>query len=242
MRFPDAGRPEASFSEFVSLLTPARTVWETAIPKAGTEAGWLAEDYLDWWASDLRAAAARVAGVLGFCAGGVFASGLIERIAQFQPDKPPLILLDPERPTSLALYAQYHRGIELFGTVLDQTARDAMLTAGQELLARDDDVQVFGPALSDLYVRAGDKALASLGLNPARRAEFSAIFTAFVSWVVAAAQVEPGPQWEVGVCLSTVGHAAQAVGARRMIAVDAQHDDMLRDAGVARAVAELLAA
>jgi hypothetical protein len=238
--FPTPIRPEALFTEFVPLLTPTRTVWEMAIPPWGTEAGWEAADYVEFWSSALRESGVHVAGIVGFCTGNVFAAALIERIAEFQPDRPPFVMLDPELPTELALYAQYHRGVEMIGAALGRDEVEAMHTAGQDLLAGDGGLQEFGPALNALYIRVGEPALARIGLKPARRAEFSSTFTAFVTWVVAADQVVPDAQWARAVCVSSADHDGTVIGAERLITLDTKHDVMLRDPEVARTVLELL--
>ncbi|MFI9379851.1 hypothetical protein [Kutzneria sp. NPDC052558] len=234
--FPTPARPEASLTEFVTHLTPAPTLWESAMPRAGAEAGWRAEDYLEWWLAPVRESGVRVSGVLGFCAGSVFASAVAAAVGDV-----PLVVIDPELPTSVALYAQYHRGVEVFGAALPKSDVDEMLAEGQQLLTRDDDVQVYGPALSELYLRVGDIALAKIGLNPARRAELGATFTSFVSWVVAAGQLDPTEQWARAVCVSSNDHAAQPIDVRERITVDVDHNGMLRHPEVARAVVEALA-
>src|SRR5690242_362707 len=98
--FPTAVRPEAQFSDFAGLVEPALTLWETAMPKPGTETGWTADDYLDQWLEPLRESGVRVSGVLGFCAGSVYAAGVARRVAQLQSHDVPLVVIDPELPTS----------------------------------------------------------------------------------------------------------------------------------------------
>lgn len=239
--FPTAVRPEAQFSDFVKLAEPTLTVWESAMPKPGTETGWDADAYTEWWLAPLRESGVRVSGVVGFCAGSVFASAIARGVAQIQGQEVPLVVLDPERPSSEPLYVHYHRGIEIFGTALDRAAVDEMITAGQELLARNDDLQVFGPALSELYVRVADGALEQIGLKPARRAELTGIFTSFVSWIVAAEHVDPTPEWARATCISSEGHMSEPMEALHRITVAAGHDRMLSDTDVARTVVDGLA-
>ncbi|BBB02267.1 hypothetical protein RVR_10114 [Actinacidiphila reveromycinica] len=238
--YATAARPEAQFSHFVTHLTPARTVWETAMPKPGTESGWRAEDYLDWWTAPLRASGVRVDAVLGFCAGSVFAAGVAREVARQQSQPVPLVVLEPELPGALALYDHYHRAVELFAPVLDRSAVDGMQEAGQELLARDGDLQVFGPALAGLYERVADDAMAKIGLNAGRRAELIAVFTSFINWVVAAGPIDPAPEWAGAVCVSAKGDIDPSIALGRLITVDVDHDRMLADPGVVRTVVDAL--
>jgi hypothetical protein len=238
--FPTSIRPEATFADLAASLRPVRTVWEAVPPPPGAERGWTAADYLRTWLTDLRDAEVTVGAVLGFCAGGVFAGAIAERIAGWQDRAPELVLFDPERPTGGALYAQYHRGAELFGAVLSADEVADLLRRGQELLRANDDVQVFGPALSELYVSAGDTAFERVGLDPVRRAELSATFTSFVNWVVAADQLDPTAAWARATAISSATRGSGTDLAGRERAFDVAHVDLLRDAAVADAVSGLL--
>lgn len=238
--FPTPIRPEATFADLASRLRPVRTVWEALPPPAGAERGWSADDYLRAWLDELRAAEVTVGAVLGFCAGSVFAAAIAERIAPWQERAPELVLFDPERPTGGALYAQYHRGAELFGSVLSPEEVADVLRRGQELLHANDDVQVFGPALSELYVAAGDTAFERVGLDPVRRAELSATFTSFVNWVVAADQLDPTPAWARATVVSSATRGGGTGLAGRELPVDVAHVDLLRDDAVAGVLSGLL--
>jgi hypothetical protein len=238
--FPTQIRPEAGFAHFAPLLQPARTVWEAVPPPAGSEVGWSNEDYLRYWLDALGDV--KVDAVMGFCAGCVFASAVTERVAQRQGTTPKLVVFDPEQPTGGALYAQYHRGAELFGAVLSKDEVAEILARGQKLLADNDDVQVFGPALSRLYAEVGDAAFARVGLDPVRRAELSATFASFVSWVVAADQIDPVPAWASATAITSQTRGTAADLASREIPLDVAHVDLLRSPIVAGAVSELLSA
>jgi hypothetical protein len=240
--FPTQIRPEATFSHLAPLLNPARTVWEAVPPPAGTQEGWSGKDYVAFWLDGLGDV--KVSAVLGFCAGCVFAAAVTEEVASRQATTPELVLFDPERPTGGALYAQYHRGAELFGAVLAPDEVAEVLRQGQKLLQDNDDVQVFGPALSALYAEVGDTAFARVGLDPVRRAELSATFASFVSWVVAADQIDPTAAWAKATVItsaitSATGSAAAGL-ALREVRLDVAHVDLLRDPTVARTVSGLL--
>ncbi|TCO60866.1 hypothetical protein [Actinocrispum wychmicini] len=238
--FPTQIRPEAGFSHLAPLLDPARTVWEAVPPPAGSEQGWSSDDYLRYWMDALGDVT--VGAVLGFCAGCVFAAAVTEQVAERQGRTPRLVVFDPEQPTSGALYAQYHRGAELFGAVLPPDEVVEILGRGQKLLADNDDVQIFGPALSALYAEVGDAAFARVGLDPVRRAELAATFASFVNWVVAADQIDPRPAWASATAVTSQTRGTAADLALREIRLDVAHVDLLRDAGVAGTVSELLSA
>jgi hypothetical protein len=238
--FPTNMRPEATFADLVPSLRPARTVWEALPPPAGAERGWTARDYLRGWMTELRATEATVVAVLGFCAGSVYAAAVVEQVAGWQANAPELVVFDPERPTAAALYAQYHRGAELFGAVLSAQEVADVLGRGQELLRANDDVQVFGPALCELYAQAGDTAFERVGLDPVRRAELSATFTSFVNWVVAADQLDPTQAWARATAISSATRGSGTDLAGRELHFDVAHVDLLRDPAVAAAVSGLL--
>lgn len=239
--FPTAVRPEAQFSDFVAQVDPAVTIWESGVPKPGTETGWTADDYLTWWLEPLRESGVRVGGVLGFCAGSVYASELTRRLGELQSEEVPLVLFDPERPTSEALYVHYARGIEICGMALDRPAVDEMIAEGQELLARDTDLQVFGPAVNELYLRVADTALEQLGLNQQRRDELNSIFTSFVSWGVAAGHIDPTPGWARATCLSSEDHVVYPMQVRNRIAIAAPHERILASADAVRTALDTIA-
>ncbi|MET0132794.1 MAG: hypothetical protein ABW215_04290 [Kibdelosporangium sp.] len=240
--FPTQIRPEAGFSHLVPLLDPKRTVWEAVPPQAGTQEGWSSKDYVSFWLDGLTAGDVEVGAVLGFCAGSVFAAAVTEQVAERQGKTPELVLFDPERPTAGALYAQYHRGAELFGAVLSADEVADVLGQGQELLRDNDEVQVFGPALSRLYAEVGDTAFARVGLDPVRRAELSATFASFVSWVVAADQIDPTAGWAKATVVTSSTRPVAAELALREVRLDVEHVDLLRDPAVARVVSGLLSA
>jgi hypothetical protein len=236
--FEAVGRPEACFSDLVSILDPPREIWAATQPAAGQEMTASADTYLNYWSAGLRDGGREISAVLGFCAGAVFAAALAERIAQWQT-APVSVLLDPELPTRATLRKQFDnaiRGLAVGG---------ADLSWVRESLSRLDnppDLPSLAVELSVLYQQASEPVFARIGLPPEVRADVLASFRSLMSYLVAAADVGVGEGWPSATAIVSAAPICEPTGVARQIRTGVDHAGLLNSPLVAKLVSELLEA
>ncbi|MEU6070173.1 MULTISPECIES: alpha/beta hydrolase family protein [Streptomyces] len=237
--FAAGSRAPAQFADLAPLLEPPLTLWASRPPGPDDQVPPTGNAYLDWWLGEVRASGAPVDAVLGYCAGGVFAAALAERIADWQP-APRLILLDPELPATSGLYDDFHTAGDSLAALLTPAELDAFHARGEALEAQygDDRLPVAGRELADTFTAAVAAAADRLDLDEDIRDELSGAFVSLVSYLTAATTLSPLPAWSTATALTTTA-PDQPVGREERIAV--AHDDLLRSAETARALQRLLA-
>ncbi|MGW2640806.1 hypothetical protein [Streptomyces sp. NPDC001348] len=237
--FAAGSRGPAQFADLAPLLDPPRTLWATRPPGPDDQVPPTGNAYLDWWLGEVRASGTAVEAVLGYCAGGVFAAALADRIADWQ-QAPRLILLDPELPATSGLYADFHTAGDSLGALLTPAELEAFHARGEALEARygDDQLPVAGRELADTFTAAVAAAADRLDLDEDIRDELSGAFVSLVSYLTAATTLSPLPAWSTATAVTTttpehpVGHDHR---------VPVAHDDLLRSPETARALRRLLA-
>lgn len=232
--FEAVGRPEACFADLVPMLDIELEAWAAAQPRekaAGT--------YLRYWSSGLRETGREVRAVLGYCAGAVFAAVLASQIARWQPRMPAVVLLDPDTPTAATLVAQFENTIAALAAVAPGAALDrARETASR--LRDEQDLPGLGVELTSLYREVSEPAFAGLGLKSGYREELVTSFGALMSYLAAAADLQPGPGWATATAVVSRTQPQQPAGVARLVSADADHAGLLRSPAVARLVSELL--
>lgn len=255
--FAAAGRPIATFTELVALLPGGFTVWETAPPPYGQEAGMTGADQVDRWAVDLRASGRPVHAVLGFCSGSAYAGALAGRIARWQQPAR-LVLLDPERATPAMMLDFYQQRVHRFASVLTPDEVDSALRAGRDAVAADavaleaaGDARALALAgrLRELCRLVVEPACDRVGLGRERSAEFVGLSGAYLYWLAAAMHIDAGTEWAGATALNgaTAGvglHSYPPTERAGLVAgvryLDVSHTDLMRSSATACAVAELL--
>jgi hypothetical protein len=245
--YPFTGRPEAGFGELVATLAPDHEVWESVPPTGGAETGMTGGDYVRWWLSGLDGRP--VHAVLGFCAGSVYAAAIADRLAT-TGTRPEVVLFDPEAPSRITVYWQFHKVLDGLSVALEPDEVAEHQQRGRELAERTEDLAVLRDALLAVFLEAGAIAFARAGLDDVRRDEFAATVSAFMTYLVAAASLDPAEAWRQATAISSrtttnglnlVDPAAREGMVAQDIRFDVEHADLLRDPGVARTVAGLLA-
>jgi hypothetical protein len=249
--FPATGRTVPGFSDLVAKLLPASSVWETAPPPAGSEEGMSAADYTGRWLADLKEIGRPVRAVLGYCVGSVFAAPIAEQLAQWQPEPPAVVVIDPERPDGALIHRHYHELIAGLSVVLTpQEVTDAQ-EAGRRVRESAIDLASLARALSDLFRDAGDIGFARAGLDEVRRAELVGTFRGFLHYLVVAGEIDPVPVWSTATAISSVSpqnglnvlsprEREEIVG--REVRFDLEHAQLLCDPEVVALVSELIGA
>lgn len=236
--FAAGSRGPAQFADLAPLLDQPRTLWTSRPPGPDDQVPPTGNAYLDWWLGEVRAFGAPVEAVLGYCAGGVFAAALAERIADWQP-APRLILLDPELPANSGLYDDFHTAGDSLGALLTPAELDAFHARGEALRARygDDRLPVVGRELADTFTAAVAAAAERLDLDEDIRDELSGAFVSLVSYLTAATTLSPLPAWSAATALTTTTPDHPVADEHR---IDVPHDDLLRSPATARALEHLL--
>jgi hypothetical protein len=239
--FTVTGRPGASFSDLVPKLGQNMTVWESVPPPVSVSAGMSSSDYLDWWLDGCRPSGRRVRAVLGYCVGSSFAAVMAGRIGQWQAQEPHLIVFDPESPVIPSLYRDFLTAIQNLASILSGAelivAREA---ASGALLECGDDFTAAGAALTRVYQRASGIAFDRIGLDPELREELIAAFGSYVSYLVAARQIDPVPGLGRAMAITSSMSSSGAGAAAEEIRFDTDHESILGDERVAQAVRDVL--
>lgn len=256
--FDTTGRPEARFADLLTNLVnagPAFAAWETVPPPAAAEAARSGAGYLDHWTLGLADLAGNdgawpeVRAVLGFCGGAIYASALVERIAERQGNAPLLVLFDPELSTAQTLIWQFHKVIGFLSAVISEQQIAEAREMGQKAFDEIPDVMDLKHELLRLMREFGEPALIAAGLDETRREELFAVFESFLCYLAAASQIDPLPQWRSAVAYSSTSplsglNAMRSAGLEievgEEIRVDTDHGVMLADKELASAVARLL--
>lgn len=249
--FSATGRSVATFAELVTLLGTGETVWETAPPPFGREAGMTGADHVARWLDDLRADGRPVRAVLGFCTGAVYAAALAEGIAGRQPNPPAVVLLDPVLSDRELLYQQYERLVGgRLSAVLSQDEAGRAREAGRRAVAEAAGELDLAGRLSALLREYGGAALTRAGLDARRSAELVDTFTAYLCYLAAAAEFDPTPVWSTATAVSSntpdsglnlLSEERRAALVGREIRLAVCYPDLLRSDEVARTVAAVLA-
>lgn len=239
--FASTGRRTSSFAELAPRLDPAIALWETLQPPSGpsTRTG---SDYVAWWLEDILQSRRRVDAVLGYCAGGVYASALAARIRDAQGAAPKLVLFDPEPPNAPTLLSDFDDILQHMARILSHDEVASAREAARRAQARQTEFAVFGAELVEIYRRAVTAAFSRAGIDDDLTDELIATFADYVAYLAAGRQIDPVPGWSTATAIGSTHPTSGAGHAARLIRFDIPHDDLLRNDDVARAVMGILAA
>lgn len=247
--FPATGRPEAGFAEFAPRIAPGLQLWETVPTGAGAPGAGSGADQVARWVDGLPGGDIPVVGVFGYCAGSVYAAALAEHVTKRQESAPAVVLFDPEAVSELTLYWQFHKVVGNLSVVLSPTEVGDAQEAGKKAREENPELVAFGAALDRIFQDVGRTAFARAGLDAERSAELGGTFTAFVSYLTAATEIDYAAGWAEATAITsrteTNGlNLARSNGREdligREITFDIDHADLLRDENVARTVLGLL--
>jgi hypothetical protein len=248
--FPATGRSIGGFADLIATMATNHSTWETNPPPLGDEIGMTGDDYTKRWFADLPCPDRPVRAVLGFCVGSVFAASIAERVADATGDRPPVIVFDPERPDADLLRRHYREVIAGLSGMLSPDERAEALRAAERTRETDGDLSSLAATLAGLLHDFGGPAFRRGGLDVIRTAELVGTFAAFLTYLAAADDIDSRAVWADAVAISSntenngmngIAPADRAALVRREIPFDVPHGELLRDARVARTVADLLA-
>jgi hypothetical protein len=194
---------------------------------------------VDRWAGELSATGRPVQAVLGFCAGTAIATRLADAIAATGP--PPMVLLfDAVLTTGETLTSQFMSALESSAKHLTaDELEDARGLSEQLEELYPDDLPRIAAALTDRYDQLMHAVADRLSLHEFFRRQLTEGFTSYLDYLLLAGQGGFDMRTTTPLFLNSPEHEPPVEDAR-IIALDIDHADLLRDPGVHKLVADLL--
>jgi hypothetical protein len=228
--FP-GGRAASGFTDLVA---------EIAVDACFLHIGPIGPDpTIDQWAAQVLATGRPVRAVLGYCAGTTLATGIANAVAAAGP--PPIVLLfDAVVTTGGALCDQFVMAAESSAEYLTADELDGARRLADELLeSYPDDLPRLAAGLIERYDQLTGAVVERLSLNDFVHQELTRGFTAYLQYLLLASQGGFELRGGTPVFLSSTGHQPPVDGAR-VISLDVDREDLLRDPEVHKIVAGLL--
>ena len=194
---------------------------------------------VDRWAAELTATGRPVRAVLGFCAGTAMATRLADAIAVTGPP-PMVVLFDAVPTTGESLTGQFTSALEASAKHLtaDELA-DARELAEQLLATCPDDLPRIAATLTDRYDRLMRAVADRLSLHEYFRKELTDGFAGYLDYLLLATEGGFDMGTTTPLFITSPGQEPPVEDAR-IIALDIDHADLLRDPQVHKLVADLL--
>lgn len=210
--FPAAGRDEAGFSELAAGLGNEYRFLQTAPPRVSPDQRVTGDAYTGPWIEQARQAQWRVAAVIGYCVGGMYAAPIADRIAEWQQPGPKVILLDPLPADARLLSLEMYKIIARLSPLLSADEAAGARRETDELIKADPhDITGRAIALVGLYRKLGEVAFGRLGLDEGRRDEMIRLFASYMSWIAGAATVDPTAAWNRGTAIMSAEYVKQTL-------------------------------
>ncbi len=204
----------------------------------GVSAGPLAAS-VDRWAAEFSAGGRLVRAVLGFCAGAAIATRLADAIAATAPP-PTVVLFDADSVTGDSLATGFIEALESSaGHLTTGELADARDLAEQLVKTNQDDLPGIAAALTGRYDQLMRAVADRLRLHEFLRKELTAGFTAYLDYLLLAAEGGFDMRTTTPLFLWSPGHEPLVEGARN-ITLESGHADLLRDPQVHKLVTDLL--
>jgi hypothetical protein len=250
--FPAAGRNEAGFDDLTSRMGPAWSsfgVRQTVPPPVRLTGRPTGGFYTEHWLQGVEWEKYEVVAVLGYCVGCVYAAEVAKRLTEWQAE-PEVLLFDPQLTDSQLLAAEMHKMIGMAGPIFStQEAGEARERATSIIDAQPDGLFDAAVEIVGLYREMATIAFRRIGLNDARRDEVVQMFESYMTWLAAAAQVDPSEVWKRATAITssdyaimenrgdtTVVNATKVVG--RRFPLEVGHADLMRSDEAVRILRE----
>ncbi|MFE6895115.1 hypothetical protein [Streptomyces sp. NPDC057694] len=239
--FAVSGRPESTFTDLGALLSPSIPLWETRQPPPEQARTFDGEDFASYWVRGVADTGRPVRAVLGYCVGGLYAAHVAQLLAAAQDETPAVILLDPEPPHRAGMVADFRAAVARLCSVLSPEESALAGQAAEEAAQQSTGVAALGTALTEVFSGIAGAAFARAELPAELAGELSDAYAAFVTYIAAAGVFDPAMAWADATALTTPAADPRARYARRLVPVDAAHEDILRSPATADAITGLLA-
>ncbi|MBP2056066.1 hypothetical protein J2Z21_009083 [Streptomyces griseochromogenes] len=241
--FPAAGRREAGFGDLAAKVGPAWSDYgflQTTPPSVRLSERPSGDFYTEHWIRGGEWEKYEVVAVLGYCVGSVYAAELAQRLTRWQSTEPKVILFDPQLTDSQLLAMEMHKMIGMAGPLFsDEEAERARQSATAIIETHAGGLVDAAIEIVGLYREMATIAFKRLGLADSRRDEVVLLFESYMTWLSAAAQVDPSTVWRRSTAITstdwaamesrgdtTVLNASKVIG--RKFPVDIDHADLMR--------------
>lgn len=253
--FPAAGRREAGFPELVTGMGSAWSAYgflQTVPPTVGLADRPTGDSYTEHWMGDGDWERYEVVAVFGYCVGSVYAAEIARRLTLTQSTEPKVVLFDPQLTDIQLLANEMHKMISMAGPVFSEEEAEQGRRRATEIVESSAVLVDAAVEIVALYRELATLAFQRIGLSDARRDEVVRLFESYMTWLSAAAQVDPSAVWQRSIGITSDDFAAQERGGDPMV-VDAakvlgrrfplglSHSDLMRDEAAVRVLVDHLA-
>jgi hypothetical protein len=253
--FPAAGRREAGFPELVTGMGSAWSEYgflQTVPPTVGLADRPTGDHYTEHWMRDGDWERYEVVAVFGYCVGSVYAAEIAQRLTLTQSIDPKVVLFDPQLTDIQLLANEMHKMISMAGPVFSEEEAEQGRRRATEIVEGSSAVLVESAMeIVALYRELATLAFQRIGLSDSRRDEVVRLFESYMTWLSAAAQVDPSAVWQRSIGITSDDFAAQERSGDPMV-VDAvkvlgrrfplslSHSDLMRDEAAVRVLVDHL--
>jgi hypothetical protein len=237
--FYGTGRREATFRDLVQVFPLPLSVWQTTQPPDSHQVTVPARRYLSWWSDRPRAGEALVDGVLGYCAGSIFASAIADELQVQQGKRPAVILFNPGRPTLATLERDFLSAVEAMHPLTTQE-RVELCAEQMRAFGAGEHFDATSRHMIDIYIRATKLTSKRVGLDEYIRDELIGLFRSYISYLRAARELEYRPAWASAITLTSADSCTRSEFPRTRIICDADRGGLLRNNDAALTAFNLL--
>jgi hypothetical protein len=193
------------------------------------------------WAAEVRRTARPVRGVLGFCAGAALATALADALVEAGTERAPVLLFDAITVTGTTLCDEFMAAVEPSTRHLTADEVDEARRLSEDLLARHgrECLPTTAAQLVDRYRQLMTRLATRLRFGPFLLDELVGDFAAYMSYLLIASGGTLDLRDGTPVFLSSKDHEPDFEPVLHLPFQTSRHD-LLRDADVAKAVADVL--
>jgi hypothetical protein len=227
----------------VGLFPQPVTVWHAVQPPpaVGVTTGATDVDYIDWWTAGLVSHDTKVSAVLGFCAGGVFASALADAHADRLGYRPMTLLLNPGRPSRVSVERDFRGAVASLSPLTAEEKASAVCDSEAITAAWGDNPGAVFDQLGELYGRVCRQACERAEIAADVADELVAVFGSYTVYLRHALALAPSPTWGQATGVLSVDAESDPLFRLPLIATTSTRRDLLRNQDVANDVFTLLA-
>jgi hypothetical protein len=188
--------------------------------------------------------------MFGYCVGSVYAAEIARRLTRTQSTAPKVVLFDPQLTDVQLLANEMHKMIAMAGPVFSEEEAEQGRRRATAIVEGPSAVLVEAAVeIVDLYRELATIAFHRIGLSDNRRDEVVRLFESYMTWLSAAAQVDPRDVWQRSIGITSDDFAAQEQAGDPMV-VDAVkvlgqrfplglgHADLMRDEAAVRVLVD----
>lgn len=231
---------EAGFADLAFNLSTHRSVLETIPPTTGTYIADAANPalYIQYWLDEIERCGLVVRGILGYCAGAVFACALRDAIEATDP--PVTVLLDPSPVTTDTLHTQFATAIEnLEGPLTSEevaTAREASYALTRHV----DDLAAVANNVVGSYERLVRLAFVRSGVTGRLADELCHRFQTYYAYLTAAGRAMTESRGPLAAVIVSRDHELTTEYSVRCERFTTPRAQLLADPDVAKRVSEAI--